>query len=106
MTDIKIQEEKENHVFEIKGHAGYAESGADIVCAAISVLGYTLLNELSILEARGLVEDVEHEEESGYMKISFKGEGKEVETVCETINTGFLMLEENFFQFLRVNGEK
>lgn len=29
--------------FEIKGHAGYAESGKDIICSAISAIGYTTI---------------------------------------------------------------
>lgn len=33
-----------------KGHAGYAESGLDIVCSAISVLMRTVLQVLSELE--------------------------------------------------------
>lgn len=106
MTEINIQEENKKHVFEIKGHAGYGESGTDIVCAAISTLGYTLLNEVLVLEVRGLAENVEYEEEEGSLYISFCGEGKEIKTVCETIETGFLMLEEKFFSFLRVRGEK
>ncbi|MFD1674999.1 ribosomal-processing cysteine protease Prp [Alicyclobacillus fodiniaquatilis] len=30
--------------FRVTGHAGYAESGSDIVCAAISVLVYNAIN--------------------------------------------------------------
>ncbi len=29
--------------FEIKGHAGYAKSGQDIICAAASAISYTAL---------------------------------------------------------------
>ncbi|MFB5191113.1 ribosomal-processing cysteine protease Prp [Alicyclobacillus fastidiosus] len=30
--------------FRVKGHAGYADSGSDIVCAAVSVLVYNAIN--------------------------------------------------------------
>jgi len=30
--------------FRVQGHAGYAESGNDIVCAAVSVLVYNAIN--------------------------------------------------------------
>ena len=106
MTQITMQEVRGMHTIEISGHAGYGVSGADIVCAAISTLGYTLLNELALLETRGLVENLEHKEENGYLKICFRGSGIEVESVCETIKTGFLMLEKNFFSNVRVRGEK
>ena len=32
--------------FHVKGHAGYAEEGSDIVCSAISVLTTTCVNAL------------------------------------------------------------
>ena len=32
--------------FEARGHSGYAEHGSDIVCAAVSVLGCTIVNSL------------------------------------------------------------
>lgn len=30
--------------FRVRGHAGYAEAGQDIVCAAVSVLVYNFIN--------------------------------------------------------------
>jgi len=30
--------------FRVRGHAGYAEAGRDIVCAAVSVLVYNFIN--------------------------------------------------------------
>ena len=33
--------------FDSKGHSGYAEAGADIVCAAVSALTQTALNGLA-----------------------------------------------------------
>lgn len=41
-----FQEEAGYTGFEAKGHAGYAEHGSDIVCAAVSVLGCTCINSL------------------------------------------------------------
>ena len=38
--------------FEVKGHAGFAEAGQDIVCAAVSALTQSTLNGLrSVLKA-------------------------------------------------------
>lgn len=33
----------------VQGHADYAESGKDIVCAAVSTLTYTLINSINAL---------------------------------------------------------
>lgn len=35
--------------FECKGHAGYAEAGSNIVCAAVSVLSITCCNALETI---------------------------------------------------------
>lgn len=49
MTKITIYKSKDEIVgFQSKGHSGYAESGSDIICSAISVL---MLNTLNSLEA-------------------------------------------------------
>ena len=33
--------------FEISGHAGYAEAGSDIICAAVSAIAYTAIGYFS-----------------------------------------------------------
>lgn len=44
MTRIKYDEQ--NIVLEVTGHAGYGPHGADIVCAAVSILVQTLVKNL------------------------------------------------------------
>ena len=39
--------------FEARGHSGYAEAGADIVCAAVSTLVNTLAGALAAFDCRG-----------------------------------------------------
>ncbi len=62
--------------FRAAGHSGYAEAGSDIVCAGVSVLGYTCVNSLESLlgirvqatvrEEDGLMEfDLPEPEQSG-----------------------------------------
>ncbi len=52
----------------IKGHAGYAENGKDIVCAAISVLSQNLVNSLEMLTK----DKISCDTKSGYMEITWK----------------------------------
>ena len=55
--------------FELNGHAGYGESGQDIVCAAVSALA---LNTVNSVEA--FTEDAfsgEMDEESGRLSMRF-----------------------------------
>jgi uncharacterized protein YsxB (DUF464 family) len=45
--------------FSAKGHAGYAEEGSDIVCAAVSVLTTTCVNALeSVADVKPVVREV------------------------------------------------
>jgi len=52
--------------FESEGHAGYADSGSDIVCAAVSALLITCVNGLeSVLHIEPVVRQ---NDEAGYLK--------------------------------------
>lgn len=53
---------------EVRGHAGYAKKGNDIVCAAISALSLGLAHSLEALTDS----KVSHEISSGYLKIEYK----------------------------------
>lgn len=56
-------ESKTNHIcgFQTSGHAGYAESGMDIICSAVSALTITAINSIDELtDSRyGLEENAE-----------------------------------------------
>ncbi|MDD2715138.1 MAG: ribosomal-processing cysteine protease Prp [Candidatus Wallbacteria bacterium] len=41
-----MKTERENHLVLVKGHAGFAGKGLDIVCSAVSALVFTYLNSL------------------------------------------------------------
>ncbi len=53
--------------FEISGHAGYADSGEDIICAAVSALSINAVNSIESLTD----DQVEAEEGDGYLKCTF-----------------------------------
>ena len=42
MIRIKAWDEDNMHCLKMEGHAGYDEPGKDVVCAAVSILMYTL----------------------------------------------------------------
>lgn len=74
MTTIQIIKDKEGAYRQIicMGHAGYAERGEDILCAAISVLVISTMNALEDL-AGERIEEVANEE-TGFMKFDFSEE--------------------------------
>lgn len=68
MITVKFHKNKDNFVygFEVKGHAGYAPSGSDIICSAVSALAHTAIGSfLDLTEYRIKYEISEAE---GYMK--------------------------------------
>ena len=59
--------------FSIKGHAGYAEHGQDIICAAVSVLAQNTVN--SIEQFTDDTFSGEIDEKTGSLAVSFPREG-------------------------------
>ncbi len=53
---------------EVKGHAGYAPVGQDIVCAAISALSLGLVHSLEALTS----DKISYEISSGYIEIKYE----------------------------------
>lgn len=53
--------------FTSRGHAGYAEEGQDIICAAVSVLVINTVNSLETLTH----DRISVEENDGYVSFSF-----------------------------------
>lgn len=49
MINISVAHNEDNCSIVIEGHAGYAESGKDIICAAVSALYLHLMNSIAEL---------------------------------------------------------
>lgn len=82
MTTIEV---KDNYI-QVTGHSGYAESGHDIVCAAISVLTESLDRYLRVTENQ-----VESTKGDGEYKIHLK----ELNSAGKAIKEEFInMLDE------------
>lgn len=86
---IRVLYQKQPPALRMDGHAGQGARGSDVVCAAASVLLFTLIHELIRL-------GVEHERvmRPGYAEIRGKGGEELFDCVC----TGLMLLAENFPQ--------
>ena len=74
MIIITVKKRKNDYVdFRSKGHAGYAEAGQDIVCAAVSALIINTVNSLETFTE----EDFQAAEEDGFVSIHFSGKNTE-----------------------------
>ena len=88
--------------FEILGHSGYAKSGKDIVCAAVSSAAY--MTDNTITDVMGISADVNVVEDIGYMKMIVKSKDA---ALCKDILNGFknhlLLLEEIYSKNINVS---
>lgn len=68
MIKIDIKRDRANGqilAFTISGHAGYADHGQDIVCAAVTAISFGTVN--AIEQVVNVMLEVEMEEEGGFL---------------------------------------
>lgn len=76
MTQITVfKEDGKIAGFECKGHSGYAQSGADIICAAISTLAGSC--HLGISKILGLAHTYEIDEQKGFFRLMLQPQSLE-----------------------------
>ena len=61
--------DKQIRAFQVAGHAGYAESGQDIVCSAVSALTITTINSLEAFTTQSF--EIDQDEEDGVITVNF-----------------------------------
>ena len=82
-----------------QGHAGYAEEGHDIVCAAVSVLAFTCANALE--SVAGVQPKVE--EKDGFLSVFLpENAGHDAQTVMNTVLQGFRDLSDAYPTYLQL----
>ncbi|SHJ46773.1 hypothetical protein SAMN02745248_00214 [Hathewaya proteolytica DSM 3090] len=94
--------------FQISGHAGYAECGHDIVCSAVSTLGYTFLN--GITDVLSIKPEYEIKDDDGFMRMSFKDSSKEdiikAQVLMQTMLLGMENLKILYGDYIKVVKEE
>ena len=88
MTKVTIYKNQTEECvgFRVFGHAGYAEAGEDIVCAAISVLTINTMNAIEVFTNTVTASDVDEEE--GYIDYRVLKPTKETTLLLETMVLG------------------
>jgi Predicted ribosomal protein len=83
---------KEYTGFKVTGHAGYAESGYDIVCASVSILVTNTLNAIETYTIDDFT--FESKEESGYMLCMFSTQlSEQAVLLCNTMILGLKSIQ-------------
>ena len=93
MITVTVSKKNNSYVsFTSKGHAGYAEEGYDIICAAVSAL---IINTVNSLEQ--LTGDQNQEESDGFVSFSFmKPVTKEGTLLMDSLVLGLTEIENSY----------
>ena len=89
-----------------KGHAGYAPEGSDIVCAAVSILLFSLAQRLRELEAAGCVRVETLRLEAGDAELRWtSGDAAFMRDESAVVRAGLRMLAARYPGNVRVSEE-
>nr|DAX63371.1 MAG TPA: YsxB-like protein [Caudoviricetes sp.] len=103
---IQIKYSNKDYSLEIKGHAGYAPHGQDILCASVSALSYALA-EFICRNIDLLKSEPEIVLENGWALIKCtpkKRFSNTFQIAFSTIMGGFELLHKNYPYFLKIMG--
>ena len=103
MIKVTIYQDSEQKIsrFLMQDHAGYAESGSDIVCAAASALAQNTVNSIEQITDDAFTVDVD--EVSGGLDVRLKpGYSKETELLLNSLILGLQGIEEEYMEYIDV----
>ena len=95
MTEIKLTQKEDRVRVSIHGHA-LVNPGNDPVCAALSVLTYTMIGNLDRLEETGKIRDLVVDIDDGHAIVSFTDAKKKWNGLWEVLSVGYRMLSEEY----------
>lgn len=82
----------------VKGHANYAVSGSDIVCAGVTALAQTLIKSI-----KDLTDDkIEYEISPGRVDIKYGNLSGKSKTLVDSFFIGICMIAEEFPEYVRI----
>lgn len=92
--------------FKISGHSGFADSGEDIVCSAVSAV--SLSTVIGITEVLNV--DAKYHMDDGFLSLSIEDKPKEVIENCqvlfETMLLGLKRMEMSYGEYIKVEIEE
>ncbi len=94
MIEVRIRPER----IEISGHARYAESGKDIVCAGVTTLTQTLIQSIEDLTD----DKIEYRISPGRVDINHGNLSEKGKTLVDSFFIGICMIADEFPECVRV----
>ena len=93
----------------ISGHAGFAQEGEDIVCAAVSILTINTINAIEQLTTTHFYCDA-NEQKGGYLKVMFsdmeEDRNHDAELLLKAMAIGLEDLSKEYKKYIRLKYEE
>lgn len=90
--------EADNYGITVDGHAGYAESGKDIVCAAVSAITQTLVVSLDNFTS----DRITHVEYDGHIRIDYKDLSERGKLLVDSFFIGICGVANAYPEYLEI----
>ena len=83
---------------KISGHANYAVSGSDIVCAGVTALAQTLIKSIEDMTA----DKIEYEISPGRVDIKYGNLSEKSRALVDSFFIGICMIADEFPEYVRI----
>lgn len=83
---------------KIRGHAGYAPRGQDIVCAGVTALTQTLVESIEGLTGN----EIKYDMSPGRVDIEIKDPDEDAQLLMDSFFVGVEMIADEFPEYIRV----
>ena len=103
---IDFQQERGQIQVRIRGHAGYAPAGEDIVCAAASMLGALLEETLLRENTQGGLRFLSVQKSNGVLELDFSptlSGWSRLSPVLEAVEHGFRLLADQYPSYVSLD---
>lgn len=93
-----IEVKRNNSGLSIAGHANYAPSGQDIVCAGVSTLAQTLVVSISEMTT----DDIRYDIQPGLVEIKYGNLSKDAQLLIGSFFVGIELIANNYPDYVRI----
>lgn len=104
--DVFRNKKKEIYRFQLEGHAGFADKGFDIVCAAVTVLVFNTINCIELYTGEPFECDTD-EKNGGFLSCLFvqlqEKENSDTQLLLKTMVHGLCEIEKEYSEYISVN---
>lgn len=97
MIHVTVRQDAKERIvaFTVEGHAGYEESGKDIICSAVSALALTAVNSIEALTEYAFSSAID--EKTGKLDFSLQDEaGHDSQLLLQAFVLGIKGIEESY----------